>query len=97
MKLHEKSADLLREWVDAILFARHEVRTIERNGKARGVSSGVRLLHTTWTAAYDAKNRYGMPREIEMPDEPAQMWSTIWQHIAGTPSKAPAAEPMPEV
>ncbi|RYE75646.1 MAG: ATP-binding protein, partial [Myxococcales bacterium] len=66
MKLHEKSSDVLREWVDAILFARHEVRAIERNGKMRGVSSGVRLLHTTWTAAYDAKNRFDLPDTLPL-------------------------------
>jgi hypothetical protein len=66
MKLHEKSSDVLREWVDAILFARHEVKTIERNGKSRGMSSGVRLLHTTWTAAYDAKNRFDLPETLPL-------------------------------
>jgi hypothetical protein len=57
---------VLREWVDAILFARHEVKTIERNGKSRGMSSGVRLLHTTWTAAYDAKNRFDLPETLPL-------------------------------
>lgn len=66
MKVHDKSADVLREWVDAILFARHEVRTVERNGKARGVSSGMRLMHTTWTAAYDAKNRFDLPETLPL-------------------------------
>lgn len=62
LKLHEKSADVMREWVDAILFARHEVRAVaERNGKSRGVSSGHRILHTTWSAAFDAKNRFDLP------------------------------------
>ncbi len=66
LKLHEKSAEVLREWVDAILFARHEVRAVERNGKQRGVSSGVRLLHTTWTAAFDAKNRFDLPPTLPL-------------------------------
>jgi len=66
LKLHEKSADVLREWVDAVLFARHEVKTIERNGRVRGMSSGVRLLHTTWTAAYDAKNRFDLPETLPL-------------------------------
>lgn len=64
--LHEKTADLIREWVDALLFARHEVRTVERNGKTRGMSSGNRLLHTTWTAAYDAKNRFDLPDTLPL-------------------------------
>jgi len=66
MKVHEKASDVLREWVDAILFARHEVVTIERNGKMRGRSSGARVLHTTWTAAYDAKNRFDLPETLPL-------------------------------
>lgn len=66
MKLHDKSADVLREWVDAVLFARHEVVTFERNGKTRGRSSGARVLHTTWTAAYDAKNRFDLPDTLPL-------------------------------
>jgi hypothetical protein len=66
MKLHDKSSAVLREWVDAVLFARHEVRVVERNGKARGMSSGNRLLHTTWTAAYDAKNRFDLPETLPL-------------------------------
>ena len=37
--------------------------------------------HTTRTDARDAKNRYGMPPEIEMPNDPSQMFNTIWQYI----------------
>lgn len=66
MKLHDKSSAVLREWVDAVLFARHEVRVVERNGKSRGMSSGNRLLHTTWTAAYDAKNRFDLPETLPL-------------------------------
>lgn len=66
MKLHDKSAAVLREWVDAVLFARPDVKVIERNGKARGMSSGARLLHTTWTAAYDAKNRFDLPETLPL-------------------------------
>ena len=66
MKLHDKSAAVLREWVDAVLFARHDLKVVERNGKARGMSSGARLLHTTWTAAYDAKNRFDLPETLPL-------------------------------
>jgi DNA-directed RNA polymerase specialized sigma24 family protein len=66
MKLHDKAADVVREWVDAILFARHEVMTVERKGKIRGVSSGARVMHTQWTAAYDAKNRFDLPDTLPL-------------------------------
>ena len=66
MKLHERAGDLWREWVDAVLFARHEVFTVEKKGKQRGVSSGRRVIHTQWNAAFDAKNRFDLPEQIDM-------------------------------
>jgi len=85
MKLHEKSAAVLREWVDALLFARHEVRTVERNGKPRGQSSGARLLHTTWTAAYDAKNRFDLPETLPLSWEDFE--AACKAHVPADPAK----------
>jgi len=63
LKLHAKAGGLIKEWCDAVLFARFETFT-DKDGKTkrvRGVSSGARVIHTTRTAAYDAKNRYDLP------------------------------------
>ena len=46
-------AGLLKQWVDFVLFARHEAYAKEK----KGFSTGARLMHTAWTAAYDAKSR----------------------------------------
>ena len=88
MKLHEKTSDVLREWVDAVLFARHEVRVIERNGKPRGQSSGARLLHTTWTAAYDAKNRFDLPETLPLSWEDFE--AACKAHVPADPAKLKA-------
>lgn len=85
MKLHDKSAAVLREWADAVLFARHEVKTVERNGKTRGVSSGHRVLHTTWTAAYDAKNRFDLPEVL--PLDWTEFEAACKAHVPADPSK----------
>jgi hypothetical protein len=53
-------------------------------------------VFTERTDAYDAKNRYGMPTKIELPDDPAQSWSAVWQHIAGSPPVANIS-PVPEL
>lgn len=73
MKLHDKAAGLVSEWADDVLFAQFEFytqRTREsRDGKdysAKAVSTGQRLLYTTWDAAYDAKNRHGLPESIAL-------------------------------
>jgi hypothetical protein len=58
--LHDKAADLLEGWCDAVLFATEQVVAVERKGKVRGTSSGDRVLRTTWSATHDAKNRFGL-------------------------------------
>lgn len=61
-KLNEKAAGLLDEWVDAHLFARHETYAVgEGKAKAKGISTGARVLRTQRTAAFNAKNRYDLP------------------------------------
>lgn len=63
LKLHAKAGGLLKEWADAVLFARYETfsNTDEKTKRTRGVSTGARVVHTQRTAAWDAKNRYDLP------------------------------------
>jgi hypothetical protein len=62
LKIHDKAAALLREWVDELLFARFE--TFASKGKnehrAKGISTGARVVQTIRAAAYDAKTRHGL-------------------------------------
>lgn len=80
-KLQERSNALIREWVDALLFANY--RTIVKKDEvgfnktvARGISNGERLLFTAEKPAYMAKNRYGLPESIPM------SWDAFAQAIA---------------
>jgi hypothetical protein len=61
LKLHEKSAAVLTEWCDALLFATHETYTKKDGSKTKGISTGARVVRTSWHAAYEAKNRFGLP------------------------------------
>lgn len=88
MKLHEKAADVVREWTDAVCFCRHEVMTVERKGKMRGVSSGARVMHTQWTAAYDAKNRYDLPETMALDWEDFE--SAVKSHTPANPERLKA-------
>lgn len=51
------------EWVDALLFARYDLKVVERDGKKRSVAGDKRILKTTARAGFNAKNRYGLPDE----------------------------------
>ena len=66
MKLHAKLAAQFREWSDACLFANYEITTYEKNNKAKGVSTGKRLLFTERRAAFDAKNRLSLPSTMPL-------------------------------
>jgi len=80
-KLQERSNAILREWVDAVLFANY--KTIVRKDDLgfnktnnRGISTGERLLFTSEKPAYMAKNRYSLPESLPM------SWDAFAQAIA---------------
>lgn len=71
LKMHDRSAALLREWSHAVYFAHFETYAMKEKRKVLGVSTGARLLATVRTAAWDAKDRYGLPETISLD------WSTF--------------------
>ena len=68
LKINEKAAALVREWSDAVLFAQYEVATSKgkQDRVARAYSTGERVLRTTYSASWDAKNRWGLPETVPM-------------------------------
>lgn len=65
LKLSKQVAPLLKEWADLILFANYMTKVAEGdNGKRRGVGGRERVLYTTHTAAFDAKNRHGLEEKL---------------------------------
>jgi hypothetical protein len=66
-KLTKQSAPLVKEWADAILFCQYKTRLVEgEDGRTRAKGGKERVLHTERTAAFDAKNRYGLAAELPM-------------------------------
>lgn len=66
IKLHEKAAGLVKEWVDVVGFASHETAVVEQDGRNKGKSTGKRIIRCNPTAAFDAKTRFAMPRTIPL-------------------------------
>lgn len=67
LKLHDKAAGLVREWCKGVFFANYETFAVkDRAKRIRGVSTGARLLYTQRTAAFDAKDRYGLPESLPL-------------------------------
>ena len=70
-KLQDKANAVVREWVDAVLFA--NTKTLVKKDDTgfgttnnRGITTGERMLFTSEKPAYMAKNRYSMPEAIPM-------------------------------
>ena len=86
IKLHAKASGLIQESVDSVLFAKHKIITKKEDKgfnqtRVRGISTGERVLCTTETPGYIAKNRYGLPDEIDL------TWAAFEQAITTATSK----------
>jgi hypothetical protein len=67
LKLHKQTAPLFKEWADLLLFANYETSTIKGNdGRVKGDGGKRRVLISERAAAWDAKNRYGLPEIMPM-------------------------------
>lgn len=78
-EMHEKCWGPAAKWADIVLFANFETFAKKERGamKAKGVGGNSRMLYTQRTAAYDAKNRIGLPAEISMGSKPADSWTNF--------------------
>ncbi len=70
IKTHELVSSLFREWVDGLFFARFRTFTKEgETDKARALSDGSRVVYTVKQPSFQAKNRYGMPSEMDFTED----------------------------
>lgn len=77
---------LVKEWADVLLFANYETYiTEDPKTKKKYASGNQRVMYTTHTAAWDAKNRFGMPDKL--PFE----FNSIAQLFENKPEEAPAS------
>lgn len=69
LKLQKKTAPLLKEWADMVLFANYETYIVKegsgddkmKKAKAKG---GKRVMYTAHHPCWDAKNRKGFPEKM---------------------------------
>jgi hypothetical protein len=67
LKLSKQVAPLLKEWCDALLFCNYETRTTTgTDGRVKAIGGKKRVIHTERSAAFDAKNRYGLEPILPM-------------------------------
>jgi hypothetical protein len=69
LKLQKKTAPLVREWSDMVLFANYRTFAVKSEGtKTAKPQGGERTLYTSHRPAYDAKNRHDLPDEMPFED-----------------------------
>jgi hypothetical protein len=87
LKLTKQSAPLLREWCDLLLFCNYRTKLVEgSDGRLKAQGGKDRVMHAEHSAAWDAKNRFGLP--AEMPMDIGQLES-----IFAGPAPAPVGAP----
>ena len=83
--MHAKTWELTHRWADHVLFANFyvvvESDDIKKKGKAVGGQQ--RVMYTERHAAYDAKNRAGLPEEIEMGNSGKEAWNNFISAMKG--------------
>lgn len=77
--MHQKTWSLSHKWSDAVLFVNFEtfVNESDSSKKGKATSSQARIMYTERHAAYDAKNRFGLPNEINMGDSGLAAWGNF--------------------
>jgi hypothetical protein len=103
LKLSKQVAPLFKEWCDLLLFCNYQTRLVEgADGRTRAKGGKERVMYAERTAAWDAKNRFGLPASMPMEiDALAGIMTTSGPDpvvsVATSPAKAVTAQgPAPE-
>lgn len=87
-RLPRKVSDVLKGWVEGLLFATRKVQS-DRRDKGRG-RGGERVLVTEWSPGADAKNRRQLPPVLPLD------WAALAAALRRGASMARAPEPEPD-
>lgn len=83
--VHHKTWSLTHKWADLVLFVNFEVafgKGEETKQKAKAKGGQHRVAYTEHHAAFDAKNRHGLPPEIDLGHTgAADAWTALSQHL----------------
>ena len=72
------------KWADIVLFYNYHTEVLQAKSdrgdvtkRGKGAGGTIRVLYTQRTAAYDAKNRHGLPEEITAGNSPEEAWNNF--------------------
>ena len=95
LKLEKKTAPMAKEWADMILFANYQTIVVKsKEGKIKGQGGQKRVMYTTHTATWDAKNRDDLPDKLDIDyNQIAHLFVPAAMSQQSAPSAAPAQPP----
>ncbi len=74
LDLHDKAAKIVMEWSDVVAFGNFKIQTASVSDKFdkkkkiyKAVGDATRMLYLNEKPAWEAKNRYSLPDELELP------------------------------
>ena len=76
--MHAKTWSLTHKWADFVAFINFETFTEKDGARVKGKGGQQRIMYTERHAAYDAKNRLGLPSEIVLADSAEASWNTLF-------------------
>ncbi len=93
MKLSKQASPLLKEWPDLLLFLNYKTLVVTSENSTKKATGGKRVMYTTHSPVWDAKNRFDLPDEIDMDFAGI---AHLFKGAADTPAapEAPAAKPI---
>lgn len=66
LKLSKQTAPLLKEWPDALLFLNFKTLVVATDSNTHKAQGGKRVMFTSHHPCWDAKNRHGLPEELDL-------------------------------
>ena len=97
----DKTGEMLKNWADLMLFAKHEILVTENeDGKARAVSNGKRVMYTNFSPCWDAKNRFNLPEKLPFDFNSIKnifKAPAVTMEVPVSPAAPAPAAPAPEV
>ena len=94
LKLTKQCSPMLKEWADMLLFANYKTIVVKIDEKKyKGQGGQQRIVYTTHSSAWDAKNRFDLPEVIPLDYSQIQH---IIEHTGTEHEEIPVATPVPK-
>lgn len=97
LKLQKKTAPLVKEWSDLLLFANYKTVSVavDKQGNKHKAQGGKRVMYTSHHPCWDAKNRQGLPEEMPLDFRAIEPYLFPEQPVPSAPVPAPEPAPVP--